>query len=336
VTGLVQRRNLNQDGLDTALGVADKNADRQLVGDPRTVHVYKLAAVATKAQKLEALAHAGEVNAGIGNAVRTRYEALYHALRDKERKAYSPSKAWTHPTNRLDDPQLIQIDPFFAEVPVKYGTKDLTLTFQHAEVKMGYVATVLDTGNPKTGAGVNLIGDAHAQPEAPPSTTASSSNAIPGPGLPNVVGPGEPRYTKYGSAHDEGGTENILEATEGGSDKSFDAYTKLAGEGARWQSVRKHGAYLKDTSRFFVRDDKDPNKVLCVAFSKLWKAWMGKFDKKYDVPDRDLAAYLRKGHQGYVEEQELKDMNLDDYDVDAGKPYREVLAAASQTATNVT
>jgi hypothetical protein len=326
VAALLQRRTVEQDAtLKAALGVTKQENTRTLVGKkPWTVDVYSSNDEPTGGSKLEALSLAGARSGTVGNAVAAHYQGMYAALDEKQQKGKSPTAPWTIQERDLKKEALIQIDPFFLDVSYKYPANDklqqLTLAFQHADDKQGYVTTVKDTGNPAAAAGVSLVKEAHALPENPLPAEAAS----------NVVDPGSTRYTKYGSAHEDepGGAENILEMSAGGAEKNFDAYTKLAGEGSRWISVRKHAAYLKNSSRFFAAAPGE-GKVFAIEFRKLWRDWASGFKKTYNISDAELVTYLHRERPAELDRNAMGD---DDYDCDAGKPFKE-LRAATATAT---
>lgn len=69
--------------------------------------------------------------------------------------------------------------------------------------------------------------------------------------------------------------------------KNFDAYTKLAGEGARFQCVRRNIARIADDTVIHVSGQNQG-----VRFCDLWKTWSAFFDKKYDIPDDEIAEKL--------------------------------------------
>ena len=69
--------------------------------------------------------------------------------------------------------------------------------------------------------------------------------------------------------------------------KNFDAYTKLAGEGARFQCVRRNIATIADDTVIHVSGQNQG-----VKFCDLWKTWSASFDKKYNITDREIAEKL--------------------------------------------
>jgi hypothetical protein len=46
---------------------------------------------------------------------------------------------------------------------------------------------------------------------------------------------------------------------------------------------------------FFTVDPGDKTKVFGISFVSLWKSWKSGFDKRYDIPDADVAKELRNG-----------------------------------------
>jgi hypothetical protein len=99
-----------------------------------------------------------------------------------------------------------------------------------------------------------------------------------------------PRDTdQYSNVHDQTqtGSSNIATDTEGDQEHNLDAYTKISGEGARWQCVRAHAAKLQNDSRFFTAGDTKDS-VLTITFVQLWLNWVGAFGPRYDIPDVDV------------------------------------------------
>jgi hypothetical protein len=75
---------------------------------------------------------------------------------------------------------------------------------------------------------------------------------------------GPPRGTdKYSNVHDQShtGSTNIAKDSEGDEEHNLDAYTKISGEGARWQCVRAHASNLQNDTLFFTAHPTDTTKV---------------------------------------------------------------------------
>ena len=338
VAGMLARRTLEQEAaLANALGVR-KTGDKKLLRPAWDVGLYKPADTPTAPNKLDALRLAAMKSAAVGNGVTSYYTTnkvkLWEGRPDAKFAANTP---WNSNPDNRNNAQYPQFDPFLLEVAHKY-TKDtqqydLTLTFQHSDDLSGYVTAITDTGNPAMGGGVSMVDKPEADPDVvavPTTPLPSGANPVPIGDVTNLVTAASTTYTKYGTSHEEKGSENVLEMTEGASHTNFDAYTKIAGEGSRWQAVRKHAPYLKNTSRFFIKKADDNTKVKYVEFRMLWKAWNTKFKKKYDVPDADIKTYLTAGHKNYVFEADAAAMGNDDYDVDASLPFVELPKAINQ------
>lgn len=73
-----------------------------------------------------------------------------------------------------------------------------------------------------------------------------------------------------------------------------DAYTKLAGEGARFQCVRRNMQWINDDTVFY-KPTYDPDKR-GVAFKELWKTWSASFGKKYDIKDNEIVTAMGGGN----------------------------------------
>lgn len=87
---------------------------------------------------------------------------------------------------------------------------------------------------------------------------------------------------------------SILAATYGEKEQApigtnFDAYTKLAGEGARFQCVRENMDRLTDNTVFHIK-----NELEGVRFCELWKTWSATFHKKYNIQNNEIVSELSK------------------------------------------
>lgn len=103
----------------------------------------------------------------------------------------------------------------------------------------------------------------------------------------------------FGSIHKRTGNENLLANTahahgEGtskrSSEKAWDSHTKIAGEGARFVSVRNHAGHLRDNSKFFTRQR---NAFKWIKFKELWLTWSATFNKAFNIPDHTVANRLK-------------------------------------------
>lgn len=110
----------------------------------------------------------------------------------------------------------------------------------------------------------------------PPPRTRRPAHGSPGP-----TGRGP---LPSSNRHDDKDTGGIAGLTSGTGEKNVDAYTKIAGEGARWQCVRKHASKLKNDSRFFTANPADDQTVFAIPFKTLWLNWKTGFHNKYDIP----------------------------------------------------
>lgn len=102
----------------------------------------------------------------------------------------------------------------------------------------------------------------------------------------------------YSNIHEDTGSNSILEQTYNksgthaqGSDFSkneqinayFDSYTKLLGEGARFNCIRKNINTINDNTIIHI---SNINKG--ITFCQLWKTWGATFDKKFGITDDDI------------------------------------------------
>lgn len=67
--------------------------------------------------------------------------------------------------------------------------------------------------------------------------------------------------------------------------KHFDAYTKLAGEGARFECVREHMDSIREDTYFCSGTN-------AITFVNLWQNWRDVFDMKYNIPIAVVKEFL--------------------------------------------
>lgn len=268
VTGPVaQRMNLEQAGW--AGGLAKANAKLLLMGDARQVNVYNQTAAATVGSRVDALKKAGEMSATVGK--------LYY-------QGIPVKKKFTPLGKNLDDATYVaKVDPFHFEATVKIQQgkkeKELSLRFQHAAAYTGYVTGIKDATNP-------------AIPQGQWSTMEDPA------AIKKVT-------DKYGMQHqpDDPDKANAIAMTSGGAEKNLDAYTKIAGEGARWQCIRNHAAQLRNDSFFYTdinKNNNDPAQLKGIKFETLYTSWASIFKKKYNIPDGEVTQNIQSDEEfGY-------------------------------------
>lgn len=200
---------------------------------------------------------------------------------------------------------VLTIDPFLYRIKIKYSdTQEIKLLYQHADQWTGYVVEVDDAA---TGAPI---------PMADVLNNTKATAGIPG---------------QYSNRHADTGDDRLstkltpdARASEEDNEKSIDAMTKIAGEGARWQSVRKHSSRLTNNSKFFIRTDA--NNIKYVTFRALWLSWASAFNKAYDISDAKLASEILNNPANFrdtsVQDGTIEDHAQEiDYDVTNGAPY---------------
>jgi hypothetical protein len=289
---LLQRASLGQTGW--LPGLKYENRTRTLVADGRVGKVYSETVSAAAASKAEALQVAAKRNAIVGKTVDDKAASVW-GYTDKSRQ-------WTIGTANLNKPDFPAIDPFHFEVAVPFKSATdkpdvLRMRFQHALSFTGYVESISDTSNPATSASPAMY---DFKMESPLKNTTVGG-----------------RNLQFSNRHAKGGTTNLLAETGGSSEHSLDAYTKIAGEGARWQCVRAHAAKLQDDSYFFVTN---VDGLYGITFRDLWLNWLTVFNKTYDVPDAEVSAAIRAGKFGGARTN-LLSVAEKDYDLDAGRSY---------------
>ena len=162
-------------------------------------------------------------------------------------------------------------DPFRVRFAGKYGggmKTDLAMDFHYGLKFHGYIVKVTDHGK---------------------SADMVTNN-------PNIAGTGA--MTEFSNAHPDTGTDRLIDKTtnvhgnlgnKADSEKSWDSYTKLAGEGARFDAVLNHQSNLTDNTKFFVRDE---NTMKWITFNNLWLTWAATFGKKFGVTDVEIGNKL--------------------------------------------
>jgi hypothetical protein len=192
---------------------------------------------------------------------------------------------FTRAKESLNNSEVPTLDPFFHRVAVPYsvGNVDhtLTLEYQHSSALQGYVSRVTDSADEGRKGGLAMY--------------SGFSNR-------NRVG--------YGSSHHEVDNNLLAETSLPGS-TGTDAYTKLAGEGARWICVRDNIAKLEDQSQFYCADPEHPEQVLTVQFQELWLSWAERFQKKYDIPNAEVVRVLQNTPLGQPEQRDDIDPGID-------------------------
>lgn len=97
---------------------------------------------------------------------------------------------------------------------------------------------------------------------------------------------------EYSSKHDTKDDRIILNQTEDQDNaKKFDAYTKLAGEGARFQCVKRNINTISNNTVICV-----PYSNQGVAFCELWKTWGATFNKEFNIKDDAIIDNLWKNN----------------------------------------
>lgn len=107
----------------------------------------------------------------------------------------------------------------------------------------------------------------------------------------------EERFETYSNQHALTGKSSILEESYTKKTNPFcgivpDAYTKLAGEGARFECVRRNISNLNDETVFYPTGQPSGQEN-GIKFSDLWKTWKINFDKEYNIPDKDISEKMR-------------------------------------------
>lgn len=216
----------------------------------------------------------------------TRNGQIGKTVDDRARSEWGKGKndKWTANRAMYGTTSTNTLDPFFYEGianwtnPDKYGTGEpgkeyLGFMYQHAKSFTGYVEAILDTSN-------NYAQGVPSMYKDDQDLIAAKSDTR--------------RNPKFTNIHDTLDTSNILDmTTSGDKEKNLDAYTKIAGEGARWQCVREHARYLKNDSWFYTaKGSPKRDEVWAVDFMTLWKSWDSVFGKAYDITKDEVSTKL--------------------------------------------
>ena len=297
----VQRMNLEQAGATKDL---KPDNTRKLVDGGRSeeVNMYTDHAFLKAADKKSALQAAAARNGQIGKRADDVAQAKW-GIADSNLK-------WTGPKQALNEPTLRKIDPFFYECLVnykqkrKYGEEEVEdnenvgFLFQHAKNWTGYVESLLDSSSPPTTAPTSghMYTDTH-KPEGE-----------------------EGGKLKFSNRHDTTKGSNLLEMTSGQEEHNLDAYTKIVGEGSRWQCVRKHAGNLQNDSLFFTSVGRGDFKG--ITFRTLWLSWKDVFGKKYDIPDAEVAAAIKANSFERSSKKKKSGLRTADYNLDSGESHK--------------
>ena len=284
----VQRRTAVKSGLTAGLAgpepkkrriVGQKDAGGELPAD-----VFSLGKVGDYPDKKGALEAIAEKAGEIGNRVHDWGKpggtaGIVEGVGKTGTKRWEPQKMFTRLEAELNKDEVATLDPFMLRASAAYGPETgrqtLDLVYQHAAAFQGYVETVHDTGNTEA---------------SPPATMFHGSDK---------ENPFGNRRPVYGDLHEKTGSTNLLGLTGGPTRQGLDAYTKLAGEGARWECVRKHMDKLANDSIFYCVDpaNKDSN-VRGLRFDELWVSWASHFEKRYNIPNAKVISLLQAKRLG--------------------------------------
>jgi hypothetical protein len=287
----VARKTLPQAGLADGL-TGPEGKPRRVVGEVGVGggldgSVYASAAVGPFADKEKALMAASQVAGEIGQ----RLDAWGRKGQIGGTKTWGPAKMFTREKEQLNRGDVATLDPFFHRVTATYkvGEKQETLEFiyQHAATLQGYVESVSDTGNPgATTAATMFFGRDRADPHGN-------------------------RNPQYANLHEPTQEKLILGLAKENTPAGLDAYTKLAGEGARFMCVRNNMSKVSNDTYFYCSVKGDRTKVYTVRFDELWVAWATKFDKRYNIANSMVIDLLRKGRLGQMDPKDTVVLGAD-------------------------
>ena len=288
----LQRKNLEQ--ADLIRGLEEKG-ERALVGSTLRGKEYGPEATVPVADRNDALKKASAFSAAVGNRVIRGFQDQEVREGEGGVEERAPKYKWTYRGRDMNQAEFPKIDPFSLTLPYSFNESrnDVTLRFrfQHAAKFTGYVTEVQDSSKSE-GNQTRSMYDASYPPVD--------------------------RSNKYSNVHHDHWETNILGAATGGEGAgAFDAYTKLAGEGARWKCVRNHAANLQDDSLFITQVE---HVYWGVSFYDLWNSWASVFEKKYDISNSKVKEKIADRTIGTRVEYPAR-LSSKDFDLDASRPY---------------
>jgi|GEM_PF-3083143 len=257
------------------------------------VNIYEIS-LGTKDTRKEAIEIVADKAATIGAVKKDLTNNDWKAVR-KEKLVKSFPLGWTKKPDKLNKDVESTVDPFVFRAKSKHKEetgststeRELEMDYQMADFLEGYVIRIKDGARES-----NIV---VKNPVEHQSSSVTGST------------------TTYSQSHYENvtsGLTGILSDTEHGtktkeeSEKSWDAYTKLAGEGARFHCVKAHINNIQDDSLFYT--EKDTTTVYAISFVTLWKKWQNIFGSKYNIPDIDVKTAITTGGLVGLRQEVLK------------------------------
>jgi hypothetical protein len=259
-SSLVQRKTLKQAGLEGELGVVESRFRIAVKGAPSHAGiVYSSEPVGTENRE-SAMAD----NALAAGVLGTQLEAWGSQQFPVAKGKTLATAMYTRDSDEMDKSAVDTVDPFIHNVRAYYEVGEeerfVDLCYQHTADMDGYVVQIAEG----------------KEDRASTLATMTHGDRVEGPTFPSTHQPV---------------AGNLLEASEGSTPASFDATTKIAGEGARFVCVRNHAEYLQDDSLFCV--DLGGGVYKGLPFTSLYILWKSVFKGQFNISDSAVAAKLR-------------------------------------------
>lgn len=190
----------------------------------------------------------------------------------KELKKNVEAPHFTKEPENLHKEEVGTIDPFTHGSYCQIGDSQyLVMMYQHTYDLDGYVTGIEE-------------GDVSKEGEYGPKfrgTMKYGKKQIAGM---NDIDPG----VSYSQLHKQVG-DTVLSEVSGKGDAQADAMTKLAGEGARFEWVRRNIRTITDNTEYVTKGFESlGGKSLGILFKNLWCQWKDWFKGKYNIKDDDI------------------------------------------------
>lgn len=289
-SGLIaQRKNLTQAGAEAAIGVKETTGVHAIADGAYT---HPTAKVYADPEPLEA---ESKDDAYLKNAVRSgRIGArlIDHAptiapIDDpqfaKKHKKKRSNYFYSEKISERNSAAEKGIDPFshstYTTLP---ENKYIVMVCQHTQGFDGYVSKIQEgTKEGDSPAEAVITGTMNTKTEKVSDTEFNYSNL---------------HDTTVANTNTETKSDTLSATANKGGLRSFDAITKLVGEGSRFLWVREQLGTIKDDTPFRIQAEEGvaSSPMLSITFKDLWVTWKDWFHGEYNISNDTITAVLRE------------------------------------------